>query len=152
MTPSVRPTTASTTSETTTRATSTSPERARRAHSFTLDVVSHLIGSSSSSESHHLSSTVICMSASPLSRFSSSTSTCPSLSSFPSTSCTPSCTLSSTTRSSWKSCATPVTRGVRTPTTSPPPSHKLKDTYQMHIATLTFAHALAFSTRWMDID
>ena len=57
-----------------------------------------------------------------LSRFSSSTSTCPSLSSFPSTSCTPSCTLSSTTRSSWKACATPLTRGVTTLTTSPPPS------------------------------
>ena len=40
-----------------------------------------------------------------------------------STSCTPSCTLSSTTRSSWKACATPPTRGVTTPTTSPPPSH-----------------------------
>ena len=40
-----RPTAASTTSETT-RTTCTSPERARRAHSFTLDVVSHLIGSS----------------------------------------------------------------------------------------------------------
>ena len=63
MRPSVRPTTASTTSETTTRATCTSPERARGAHSFTLDVVSHLFGSRS--ESHHLSSTVICMSASP---------------------------------------------------------------------------------------
>ena len=37
MRPSVRPTTASTTSETTTRATCTSPERARRAHFFTLD-------------------------------------------------------------------------------------------------------------------
>ena len=42
MDPSVRPT-ASTTSETTTRATCTSPERARRAHSSTLDVISHLI-------------------------------------------------------------------------------------------------------------
>ena len=51
MRPSVRPTTASTTSETT-RATCTSPERARRAHSFTLDVVSHLIGSSP--ESFHI--------------------------------------------------------------------------------------------------
>ena len=43
-----------------------------------------------------------------LSRFSSSISTCPFLSSyFPSTSCSASCTLSSTTRSSWKACATP---------------------------------------------
>ena len=33
-----------------------------------------------------------------------------------------SCTLSSTTRSSWKACATPPTRRVRTPTTSPLPS------------------------------
>ena len=38
---------------------------------------------------------------------------------FPSTSCTASCTLSSTTWSPWKACATPPTRG---PTTSPPPS------------------------------
>ena len=51
---------------------------------------------------------------------SSSTSTCPSLSSsFPSTSCTASCTLSSTTRSPCKTCASPRTRGVTTPTTSP---------------------------------
>ena len=61
-----------------------------------------------------------------LGRFSYSTSTCLSLSSsFPSTSCTPSCTLSSTTRSSWKACANPPTRRVRTPTTSPSPSHEL---------------------------
>ena len=60
-----------------------------------------------------------------LTRFSLSTSTCSSLSPFHSTSCTPSCTLSSTTRSSWKACATPPTRRVRTPTTSPPPSHFL---------------------------
>ena len=46
---------------------------------------------------------------------------CSSLS-FPSTSSTPICTLSSTTRSSWKACATPPTRRVRTPTTSPLPS------------------------------
>ena len=49
-----------------------------------------------------------------LTRLSLSTSTCSSLS-FPSTSCTPSCTLSSTTRSSWKACATPPTWGVTTP-------------------------------------
>ena len=68
---SARPITASTTSGTT-RATSTSPsttpmtstiacctpcvERARRAHSFTLDVVSHLIGSRSESCHKHLHS------------------------------------------------------------------------------------------------
>ena len=63
-----------------------------------------------------------------LSRLSLSTSTCSSLSSFPSTSCTPSCTLSSTTRSSWKACATPPTRGVTTPTTSPPPSQVMSPT------------------------
>ena len=46
-----------------------------------------------------------------LSFLSSSTPTCPSLSSaFPSTSCTPSCTLSSTTWSSWKACATVLLR------------------------------------------
>ena len=64
-----------------------------------------------------------------LSRFSSSTSTCPFLSSsFPSTSCTASCTLSSTTWSSWKACATPPTRGVTTPATSPPPSQVMSPT------------------------
>ena len=56
MRPSVRTTTASTTSETTTRATCTSPERARRAHSSTLHVISHLIGSSSESHHNHLHS------------------------------------------------------------------------------------------------
>ena len=61
------------------------------------------------------------------STFSSSTSTCPSLSSsFPSTSCTSSCTLSSTTWSPCKTCATPRTKGVTTPTTSPPPSQDAK--------------------------
>ena len=57
-----------------------------------------------------------------LTRLSLSISTCSSLS-FLSTSCTPSCTLSSTTRSSWKACATPPTRRVRTPTTFPSHSH-----------------------------
>ena len=92
-------------------------ERARRAHSFTLDVVLHLIGSSP--ESFHIHLHTI-HGAPSLTRFSLSTSTfspCPS----PSTSPTPSCTLSSTTRSSWKACATPPTRRVRTPTTSPLP-------------------------------
>ena len=117
MRPSVRPTTASTTSETTTRATCTSPERARRAHSFTLDVISHLIGSSPESCHNHLHGHP------SLARFSLSTSTCSFLS-FPSTSSTPSCTLSSTTRSSWKACAAPPTRGVTTPTTSPPPKKR----------------------------
>ena len=79
-----------------------------------------LIGSRS--ESCHLISIVI-QERTSLSRFSSSTSTCPSLSSsFPSTSCTASCTLSSTNWSPWKACATPP-RGVTTPTTSPSPSH-----------------------------
>ena len=88
-------------------------ERARRAHSFTLDVISHIIGSSSESHHNHLHT----MHGAPsLTRFSLSTSTCSFLS-YPSTSSTPSCTLSSTTRSSWKACATPPTRRVRTPTT-----------------------------------
>ena len=143
MRPSVRPITASTTSGTT-RATSTSPsttpmtmltstiawctpcvERARRAHSSTLDVISQLIGSSSESFHNHLHTI---HGAPSLTRFSLSTSTCSSLSSFPSTSCTPSCTLSSTTRSSWKACATPPTRRVRTPTTSPLPSQVMSPT------------------------
>ena len=101
-------------------------ERARRAHSFTLDVVSHLIT--------QVFSLVITISTvihghTSLTRLSLSTSTCSSLSSsFPSTSCTPSCTLSSTTRSSWKACATPPIRRVRTPTTSPPPSQVMSPT------------------------
>ena len=136
MRPSVRPITALTTSGTT-RATSTSPsttpmtmltstiawctpcvERARRAHSFTLDVVSHLIGSSP--ESFHIH---------PWSS-SSSRTLCDSFLPFyfhlflPVLTfyfLTPSCTLSSTTRSSWKACATPPTRRARRPTTSPLP-------------------------------
>ena len=119
MRPSVRPTTVPTLSETTTRATCTSPERARRAHSFTLDVVSHLIGSSPESCLNHLHChpwRTLFDSFLPFYFYLLFLS-------FPSTSSTPSCTLSSTTRSSWKACATPPTRGVRTPTTSPPPSH-----------------------------
>ena len=96
-------------------------ELAHSAHSCTpVHVVSHFIVSRF--ESCHFISIVIHERTS-LSRFSSSTSTCPSLSSsFPSTFCTASCTLSSTTWSPWKACATPPTRGVTTPTTSPPPS------------------------------
>ena len=94
-------------------------ERARGAHSSTLHDISHFIGSSSESYHSHLHTI---HGAPSLTRFSLSTSTfspCPS----PSTSSTPSCTLSSTTRSSWKACATPPTRRVRTPTTSPPLPH-----------------------------
>ena len=91
----MRPTTASTTSGTT-RATSTSPsttpmtmltstiawctpcvERARRAHSSTLDVVSHLIGSSLEFFHNHLHTI---HGAPSLTRFSLSTSFCSSLS------------------------------------------------------------------------
>ena len=58
---------------------------------------------------------------------SSSTSICASPSSpFSSLSCTSSCTLSSTTWSPCKTCATPRTRGVTTPTTSTPP-HNFKE-------------------------
>ena len=74
-------------------------ERARRAHSFTLDVVSHLIWLK-------IWGLIICHPRSypwrtlfdsllPFYFYLSSLS-------LPSTSCTPSCTLSSTTRSSWK--------------------------------------------------
>ena len=142
MRPSVKPITASTTSGTT-RATSTSPsttpmtmltstiawctpcvQRARRAHSSTLDVISHLIGSSSESFRNHLHG------APSLTLFSLSSSFCSSLS-FSSTSSTSSCTLSSTTRSLWKACATPPTRRVRTPTTSPLPSQIQRTYYSM---------------------
>ena len=133
---SVRQITASTTSGTT-RATSTSPsttpmtmltstiawctpcvERARRAHSSTLGVISHLIGSSSESFHNHLHTIHGAPSLTRLSLLLLPVPPCP----FPSTSSTPSCTLSSTTRSSWKACATPPTRRVRTPTMSPLPS------------------------------
>ena len=90
-------------------------ELAHSAHSSTLDVVSHLIGSSPESFQNHLH---VIHGALFLTRFSLSTSTCSFLS-FSVYSSTPSCTLSSTTRSSWKACATPPTRRVRTPTTSP---------------------------------
>ena len=43
----------------------------------------------------------------------------------PSTSSTTSCPLSSTTRSSWKACATPPQKRVRAPWTPPTPSHFL---------------------------
>ena len=109
---SARPVTASTTSGTTC-ATSTSPsttpmtmltstiawctpcvERARRAHSFTLDVVSHLIGSSPESCHKHLHSHPWAhLLASPLPFYFHLFFPCL----FSSTSCTPSCTLSSTT-------------------------------------------------------
>ena len=131
---SARPITASTTSGTT-RATSTSPsttpmtmltstiawctpcvECARRAHWSTLVMSSHASSGASSVSCHNHLHTI--HGAPSLTRFSLSSSTfspCPS----PSTSSTPSCTLSSTTRSSWKACAAPPTRRVRTPTTSP---------------------------------
>ena len=110
---SMRPTTA----WTTTHATCTSPEHALRARNLchTLFILSHM----------HLmaqvwvSSLVIHVHVrfSLSSTFSPSTSTCLSLSSsFPSTSCTSSCTLSSTTWSPCKTRASPRTRRV---TTSP---------------------------------
>ena len=122
---SMRPTTA----WTPTRATCTSLDHALRARNLchTLFILSHM----------HLmaqvwvSSLVIRVHVrfSLSSTFSSSTSTCPSLSSsFPSTSCTSSCTLSSTTWSPCKTCAVPWTRGVTTPTTSPPPSQVMSPT------------------------
>ena len=52
-------------------------ERARRAHSSTLNVISHFIGSSTGSSHNHLHTI---HGAPSLIRFSSSTSTCPSLS------------------------------------------------------------------------
>ena len=118
---SMRPTTA----WTTTRATCTSPEHALRARNLchTLFILSHTSHRLKCVlESHFIP--IVIHDRFSLSRFSSSTSTCPSLSSsFPATSCTASCTLSTTTWSPWKSCATPLKRGVTTPTTSRPPSH-----------------------------
>ena len=49
-------------------------------------------------------------------------SSCPS----PSSSSIPSCSLSSTTRSSWQVCATPLQKRVRTPWTPSPLTHKLQ--------------------------
>ena len=60
-----------------------------------------------------------------LNRFSSSISTCPSMSSsFPSTSCTSSCTLNSTTWSPWKTCYSANKGSDDAYDTSPPPSHR----------------------------
>ena len=70
--------------------------------------------------SHFTSISIVIHGRTSLTRFSLFTSTCSSLSFY--TSCNPICTLSSTTRSSWKACDTPPTRRVRTPRTSPPPS------------------------------
>ena len=92
-------------------------ERARRAHSSTFDVVSHLIWLKSWVFSQPWRTPLWLVSPFLLLLVPSCL--------FPSTSSTPSCTLSWTTRSSWKACATPPTRRVRTPTTSPLPSQIL---------------------------
>ena len=93
-------------------------ERARRACSSTPgDVISHHIGSSPESFHFHLG-------ALSLNRPLPSSFTFPSCLS-PSTSSTTSCPLSSTTRSSWKACATPPQKRVRAPWTPPTPSHFL---------------------------
>ena len=111
-------------------------QHAQHAHHMSMNAERALLYTCSScltphgsrSESCHFISIVIHERTS-LSRFSSSTSTCLSLSSsFPSTSCTASCTLSSTTWSPWKTFATPPTRGVTTPATSPPPSQVMSPT------------------------
>ena len=127
MRPSVRPPSAWTTSETTTRATCTSPEHGRRARTFVhVFILSHTswlkiwVLSFISIVTHERTS---------LSRFSSSTSTCPSLSSsFPSTSCTASCTLRSTTCSPWKACASPPREWRRLRRPHLPPSQVMSPT------------------------
>ena len=107
-------------------------EHAQDAHHLSMNASAHLVtlfdvGShaprGSSSESRHVIHVHVRLSlSSPLSL---STSICPSPSSPTSSfSCTSSSTLSSTTWSPCKTCAPPRTRGVTTPTTSPPPSQK----------------------------
>ena len=120
------------------------------AHSCTpVHLVSHLIGSIS--ESYHFISIVIHERTS-LSRFSTSTSTCPSLSSsVPSTSCTASCTLSSTTWSPWKACASPP-RGVTTPTTSTPPSQNQPHHHFLSkFGSLTISHVPPCTVRHLQV-
>ena len=132
-----------------------SHRRLRGAHhtlsSHIARTLSHLFMSSHTSLGQDLSLviniSIVIHERTSLSRFSSSTSTCPFLSSsFHSTSCTASCTLSSTTWSPWKACATPPTRRVTTPTTSPPPS-QVSATLQDPSPTLSRHRTRTWMTR-----
>ena len=64
--------------------------------------------------------------------FSSACSPCLS----PSSSSTSSCSLSSTTRSSWQTCAAPLQKRVRTPLMPPPLTH------EQHTSHVTFSHCI----------
>ena len=161
MRPSVRPITASTTSGTT-RATRASPstipmtmltstiawctpcvELALRAHS-----VSHLTGSSPESFHIHPWSSAwrtLLESFLPFYFYLF-------LLVFSSTSSTRSCTPRSTTRSSWKACATPPARRVRTPTTSPLPSHVMSSTSRPSASSTTHRSPFSFMIPLSDQD
>ena len=94
-------------------------ERARRAHSLTLDVVSHFIGSRSES-CHNIS--IVIHARTSLSRLSSSTSFCLTCFLLP----PPALRAAPRARQpEWQEspCSTP-NKGGTTPTTSPPPSYK----------------------------
>ena len=94
------------------------------AHLSTAFHDAHLTFLGSSSERISLSPTVINMAHSPWFDFSLSTSTFSSCLS-PSSSATSSCSLSSTARSSWQTCAAPLQKRVRTPWTPSPLTHFL---------------------------
>ena len=100
-------------------------ERARRAHWSTLVMTPHTSFGQSSEQSHchlHVIHGAFSLTRSPPSSF-----TFPSCLS-PSTSSTASCSLGSTTRSSWQVCVTPPQKRVRAPWTPPTPSQVMSPT------------------------
>ena len=120
-----------------TRARCTTPEHALRARSLRHTLMlghMHLLAQVLSPV---MSSMYMCVS--PWVHLSHSpTSICPSPSSSSSSlSCTSSSTLSSTTWSPCKTCASPRTRGVTTPTTSTPPSHLSSENESKAVTTAT---------------
>ena len=128
--------TTSTMTRTPTRARCTTCEHALRARSLRHTLMLGHMHLGSSSESRHVIHVHVRLSlSSPLAL---STSICPSPSSPTSSfSCTSSSTLSSTTWSPCKTCAPPRTRGVTTPTTSPPPSQGMSPTSRPSASSTT---------------
>ena len=116
-------------------------ECARRAHWSTLVMTPHTSFGSSSEQSHcHLH---VIHGAFSLTRSLPSSFTFPSCLS-PSTSSTTSCSLSSTTRSSWQVCATPPQKRVRAPWTPPTPSHLPRQKK----AEIMVKHSRSSGTSW----
>ena len=118
----------------------TCTEPARIVHSLCWWYTSHTHGSSS--ERIHTPSMVIHMAHSPWLASPLSTSTFSSCLS-PSSSSTSSCSLSSTTRRSWQTCAAPLQKRVRTPWTSSPLPQFMSPTSWPSASSTT--HQLPFS-------